>query len=159
VAGEDVPEAKGRREHRIRDGEVVPDCELCVVRQQQLLQLRERREECAQLGLLVAAAVEDREGERVRLVGECVDEGAYTRARSTGSFGSRPESGYRSAMNSSMTSDSAILADSADGCSGSDLGLPYNKAGTLPAGFTLEANHSGLFLGLIEYLVTSALAS
>ena len=34
-------------------------------------------------------------------------------------------------MNSSRTSDSAILADSGEGCSGSDLGLPYTTAGTL----------------------------
>jgi hypothetical protein len=103
------------------------------------------------------------------------------RARSTGSFGSRPESGYRSATNSSKTSDSAILADSGDGFSGSDLGLPYTIAGTCrdghiesqrersgekrgrnltwAAGLTSEANHSGLFLRLISYLVTSALAS
>jgi hypothetical protein len=104
------------------------------------------------------------------------------RARSTGSFGSRPESGNRSATNSSKTSDSAILADSGDGFSGSDLGLPYTIAGTCrdghvesqkgtvgrkkrarnltwAAGLTREVNHSGLFLRLISYLVTSALAS
>ena len=33
-------------------------------------------------------------------------------------------------MNSSRTTDSAILADSGDGFSGSDLGLPYAKTGT-----------------------------
>ena len=52
------------------------------------------------------------------------------RARWTGSFGSRPELGYRSATNSSRTSDSAILADSGDGFSGCDLELPYTRAGT-----------------------------
>ena len=33
-------------------------------------------------------------------------------------------------MKSSRTIDSAILADSGDGFSGSDLGLPYTKTGT-----------------------------
>ena len=102
---------------------------------------------------------------RENLSGERVNK--ETHARSTWSFGSRPESGYRSAMNSSRTTDSAILADSSDGFSGSDLGLPYTKTGpcrtgttdtfesqmewkkhsgdlTFAAGLTREANHSGL---------------
>ena len=41
-----------------------------------------------------------------------------------------PESGYKSATNSRMTSDSAIFSESGDGCSGSDVGDPYTIAGT-----------------------------
>jgi len=52
-----------------------------------------------------------------------------TRARWTGSYRSRPESGYKSAASSSNTSDLAIVSDSGDRFSGSDLGDPYTRAG------------------------------
>ena len=53
-----------------------------------------------------------------------------TCARCMRSFGRRPESGYKSATNLSMKSDSDLFSDSEDGFSGTDLGDPYTRAGT-----------------------------
>ena len=52
-----------------------------------------------------------------------------TRALWTGSYRSRPESGYKSAAGSSNTNDSAIVSNTGNGTSGSDLKDQYTRAG------------------------------